>query len=336
MDIGAEFDDDFFEKPKEKQLSKPLDYEAKIFVPLWYMKTEMAENESADVLVALKHKADFYYYSSDFAKAAETYEQCLELVPPANNTWKREFMENLSRSLLHLGNAEKALEWSLKLYEASFSADQKVVSMNLLATVCHKLGKYKEELEALHCCIEAHKSCPEFWLRLGLCYAGLFKIDLPDYSILKSVMDSEPCCAFNSKLTSSSECSETVTKDVPYDSKAASAENAVPSSSTSASADPCSTNDDITKCEICTLGIQIVSSCLIHTRVLLDSSGPNLLGLERDKRIKEKIENSLKHMEVDQSFIEVASKMLGTDFLAGFQEARDSQTSSFPATLNSD
>lgn len=76
---------------------------------------ETQNKESADTLVALKHQADYNYFSENYAKAAEAYERCLQLVPPSNNTWKREFMENLSRSYLRLGNSEKALEWSLKL-----------------------------------------------------------------------------------------------------------------------------------------------------------------------------------------------------------------------------
>lgn len=34
MDIGSEFDDDFFEKPREKEGSETSNYEAKICVPL--------------------------------------------------------------------------------------------------------------------------------------------------------------------------------------------------------------------------------------------------------------------------------------------------------------
>ncbi|XP_054706232.1 uncharacterized protein C8orf76 homolog [Uloborus diversus] len=330
MDIGSQFDDDFFEKPKEKEGSDSSYYEAKVCMPLWYMEKEATKNEKGDVLVALKHQADYYYFSENYAKSAEVYERCLELVPATNNTWKREFMENLSRSLLHLGNAEKALEWSLKLYDSSCSTDQKIISMNLLATVCHKLGKFKEELEALHCCIDAHKSCPEFWLRLGLCYAGLFKINLPGCSAFNSVLESEcePCCAFSSKQYSC-HCSSVQEKEVL---SPPAVESAIPScSSSSSTKDICSSTEstvDTNKCEICALGVQIVSTCLIHTRVLMDSGGTNLLGVERDERIKEKISNSLKHMEVEQSFIDVASKMLGSDFLAGLQEVRESSEQS--------
>lgn len=34
MDIGSQFDDDFFEKPKEKQESEIPNYEAKVCLPL--------------------------------------------------------------------------------------------------------------------------------------------------------------------------------------------------------------------------------------------------------------------------------------------------------------
>lgn len=34
MNIGSEFDDDFFEKPKEKEERKPPNYEAKVCLPL--------------------------------------------------------------------------------------------------------------------------------------------------------------------------------------------------------------------------------------------------------------------------------------------------------------
>lgn len=320
MDIGPEFDDDFFEKPREREGSQTSNYEAKIRVPLWYMETPDT-TEPDETLVALKHQADFFYYSQNYAKAAETYEKCLQLVPSGNNTWKREFMENLSRCCLQLGKAEKALEWSFKLHDASFSPDQKVVSMNLLATVCHNLGKYKEELEALHCCIHTHKSCPEFWLRLGLCYSGLFKIDLPGCSLVQSSLegDQEPCCAFNCK----SACRDTPDKAVPT----CSSDSAIASTSTSSTCtENCSTegeDEDSSKCDICTLGVQIVSSCLIHTKMLMDSGGPNPLGAERDEKIREKIASSLKYMEVGQSFIDVASTMLGADFLSGLQESRD-------------
>lgn len=85
----------------------------------WYMETANDENDASGSLVALKHKADFHYYSKNYGKAIETYEQCFKLVPPSNSTWRREFMENLSRSYLHLGKADKALEWSLKLVSIS-------------------------------------------------------------------------------------------------------------------------------------------------------------------------------------------------------------------------
>lgn len=319
MDIGSEFDDDFFEKPKEKEESRTSNYEAKVCVPLWYMENKEEGKSTEDALYALKHQADFYYFSKNYLKAVEIYEQCLKLVPPSNNTWKREFMENLSRSYLHLDKTDKALEWSLKLNESSFSPDQKVMSMNLLAIVCHKLGKYKEELEALHHCLQTHKTCPEFWLRLGLCYAGLFKIDLPGYSVLRSNLDDqEPCCAFNTK--SACERSEQTDSNMPSSSECAIAS----SSSSLLCTDDCSNTENETstlKCEICTLGIQIVSSCLIHTRALLESGGPNPLGSERDEQIKEMIASSLKYMEVDQSFIDIASTMLGTDFLSGRQDS---------------
>lgn len=34
MDIGSQFDDDFFEKPKEKRGTETSNYEAKVCVPL--------------------------------------------------------------------------------------------------------------------------------------------------------------------------------------------------------------------------------------------------------------------------------------------------------------
>lgn len=129
-----------------------------------------------------------------------------------------------------------------------------------------------EELEALHCCIQSHKSCPEFWLRLGLCYAGLFKIDLPGCSLLRSNLeDQEPCCAFNTKSSHESS-GEQNGSSLP-----ASSECAMPSSSSLAtsSSSHCSNNssdkenENTLKCEVCTLGVQIVSSCLIHTKYVL-------------------------------------------------------------------
>lgn len=124
---------------------------------------------------------------------------------------------------------------------------------------------FTEELEALHYCVEAHKSCPEFWMRLGLCYAGLFKINLPGYPVLKSNTeeDQEPCCAFNMKTTCQNQDSQE--KDIsPSDSTQ---ECAIASSSSSPCTDACSESEESTsKCELCTLGVQIVSSCLIHTR----------------------------------------------------------------------
>lgn len=85
------------------------------------MDSQGAGKDPADTLVALKHQADLHYFSKNYTKAIETYEHCLTLVPSSNNTWKREFMENLSRCHLHLGNAEKALEWSLKLVTFLFT-----------------------------------------------------------------------------------------------------------------------------------------------------------------------------------------------------------------------
>lgn len=79
------------------------------------MESKSEGKDAADTLAALKHQADFYYYSQNYSKAVETYEHCLRLLPQSNSTWRREFMENLSRSYLHLSNTDKALEWSLKL-----------------------------------------------------------------------------------------------------------------------------------------------------------------------------------------------------------------------------
>ena len=38
MDIGSQFDDDFFEKPQEKQESEISNYEAKVCMPLVSIK----------------------------------------------------------------------------------------------------------------------------------------------------------------------------------------------------------------------------------------------------------------------------------------------------------
>lgn len=319
MDIGASFDDDFFEPTvKKKQENVPQNYEAKFCMPLWFLETN---HETEDELLSLKHRADYYYYSKNYPKAVECYERCLRLVPSSNNTWKREFMENLARSFVHMDNPQKALEWSLMLDKSSFSPDQKIVSMNLLATVCHKLGKYEEELEALHCCLEVHKSCPEFWLRLGLCYAGLFKLDLPEQSAQRRAEEQEACCVFSAKrnLCSLPQLEESVPTGATLN---CSAESAISINSAS-TPDKCSsaTSQEVvpSKCDICTLGTQLVSSCFIHTKMLIDSGGPNLLDTERDEGIKRKVENSLKHMEVDQVFIDVASEMLGPNFLAQLQ-----------------
>ncbi|XP_055934980.1 uncharacterized protein C8orf76 homolog isoform X1 [Argiope bruennichi] len=332
MDIGSEFDDDFFEKPKEKQPNNPTNYEAKVCVPLWFMDTNLAEKDASDVLVALKHQADYHYFSKNYTKAIEMYQRCLELVPSSNNTWKREFMENLARAYLQIGNAEKALEWSLKLDKSSFSPDQKLISMNLLAAVCHKLGKYEEELEALHQCLEAHKSCPEFWHRLGLCYAGLFNIDLPEYSTTEPNPEIEACCTFKSRLNS---CRHPQAQENnPSANLVCSSDSATTCCGISSTTDESSGDVANSKCQICTLGTLTVSSCLIRTRTLIDSGGINHLAVERDERMKEKIANSLKHMEMDQSFIDVASTMLGSDFLPGLQKSESASDDYSNLTTN--
>ncbi|XP_071035892.1 zinc fingers and homeoboxes protein 1 isoform X6 [Parasteatoda tepidariorum] len=279
----------------------------------WFMESVLGEESSQEVLVTLKQRASFHYRSKNYAKAAEAYGKCLELVPSSNNTWKREFLENLARSFLKLGDPEKALEWSLKLDESSINEDQKVISMNLLASVCHKLGKYKEELEALHSCMHAHKVCPEYWLRLGLCYAGLFKINLPGFSLTRAEdeeSESEMCCAFNSKQY------KLPSTHLPKLVSTSESANSSPNKQLDENSSPAILEDDTVKCDFCSLGIQIVSSCLIRTKTLIDSGGLNLLGGEKDVTIKEKIDNCLRYMEVDQSFIDIASKMLGTDFFA--------------------
>ncbi|PRD21556.1 UNVERIFIED_CONTAM: C8orf76 [Trichonephila clavipes] len=272
MDIGTEFEEDFFEKPKDKRSNEPPNYEAKFCVPLWFMDSSLAESESTDVLTALKHQADYYYFTKNYPKAIETYKRCLELVPSSNNTWKREFMENLARAFLQVDDAERALEWSLKL-----------------------------ELEALHQCLEANKLCPEFWLRLGLCYAGLYKIYLPEYSMTALCEKLEACCAFKSKINSIKH-PETQENNTPSPNLVCSPESAMTASESSSEAFS-------NKCYVCQYETFMVSSCLIHTRMLIDSGGPNHLAVERDERMKEKISNSLKHMEVNQSFIDTATKV---------------------------
>ncbi|GFS54060.1 hypothetical protein NPIL_155781 [Nephila pilipes] len=281
MDIGTEFEDDFFEKPEDKRANEPSNYEAKFCMPLWFMDTSLAEKETSDLLIALKHQADYYYFTKNYPKAIETYERCIELVPSSNNTWKREFMENLTRAFLQVDNADKALEWSLKLDKSSFSPDQKLISMNLLATVCHKLQKYDEELEALHQCLDAHKSSPEFWFRLGLCYAGLYKISLPGYSMTTLCEKQEACCAFRLRMNSVKhpQAQETNT---PSANLVCVAENAT-------AANECSSEVFSNKCSVCTYETFMVSSCLIRTKMLIDSGGPNHLAVERDERLKEKI-----------------------------------------------
>ncbi|GFR06165.1 c8orf76 [Trichonephila clavata] len=324
MDIGIEFEEDFFEKPKDKRANEPPNYEAKFCVPLWFMDSSLAESESTDVLTTLKHQADYYYFTKNYPKAIETYKRCLELVPSSNNTWKREFMENLARAFLQVDDAEKALEWSLKLDKSSFSPDQKLISMNLLATVCHKLQKFEEELEALHHCLEANKLCPEFWLRLGLCYAGLYKIALPEYSMTVLCEKLEACCAFRSRINSIRQ-SETQENNTQSPNLVCSAESA-----TSESSSEVFNN----KCYDCLSGTLMVSSCLIHTRMLIDSGGPNHLAVERDERMKEKISNSLKHMEVNQLFIDAASEMLGPNFIPGLAMHDNTSEDSNSLTTN--
>lgn len=79
------------------------------------MDVDLKSKDPAEALVTLKHQADHHYVSRSYAKAADAYEQCLQLVPSSNGTWRREFMENLARAHLSLDQPEKALEWSFKL-----------------------------------------------------------------------------------------------------------------------------------------------------------------------------------------------------------------------------
>ncbi|GIY83955.1 uncharacterized protein CDAR_176091 [Caerostris darwini] len=323
MDIGPEFDDDYFEKPIEKRANTPSNYEAKIFRPFWFMDNNSvnADRSAEDVLVALKHRADFYYFSRNYRKAIEMYERCLKLVPSSNNTWKREFMENLAYSFLHENNAEKALEWSLKLEQSAYNLDQKIVSMNIIATACHKLGRYAAELEALHHCLETHKSWPEFWYRLGLAYAGLFEIDLPGYYTSKPSQEEETCCRFKSKLNLSKH-----PRSQENDSPSAELECAI-QSTMPCDCGNCETHAALSlertgKCQNCFLGTYTIASCMIKTRTMIDSGGNNHLGVERDELLKEKIDSCLKHMEIEQSFIDEASKSLGPEFMSGLKKKR--------------
>lgn len=324
MEIGPDFDDGFFEQPKIRSKKKSSSYKAKFQDPLWFLNENIDGRPNMEAIVILKHQADYFYYYKNYAKAANLYEQGLKLIQPNNNTWRREFLENLARCMLHEGNPQAALDWALKLNGASINADQNVVSMNLMADVCHALGKYKEELEALHYCLQTHKNSPQYWMRLGYCYAGLFSIQLPGNKPLLKSSEVEMCCAFKSKtfstLPSSPKC--------PVGSMLEQVASKLEAIASSSSVSPPQTEPDTPKCDVCTIGTQMISSCFIKTSALIDSGGRSTMAGNRYTKMKEMIEISFKHMEIGPLFIEEAFKLLGTDFLYGLQETESTASTS--------
>lgn len=321
MEIGASFDDDFFEKALDKKEKVPLQYNAKICSPKWFMDPQCIDDENPDQLKNLRHQADFNYFAKKYEDACKIYHRCLEVIPANNSIVRRECMENLARSYLHMGKNEKSLEWALRLHKIAYTADQLLVACNLLAVVCHKLGKFAEENEALECCLEAHRLYPDLWLRFAYCHAGRVDINLPDSDIPRTHDFSRDasCCQFLARNHSlySEKCDQGTSS---VESSTTETDNIVCNLSSE-----CSSNDrteDVSnsvgsKCEVCTVGAHIITACLLRARLLLDGAHAHdrSFGSEKKAQLLNKIAACLEVLEMDDEFIQQAAELLQTDVI---------------------
>lgn len=339
MEIGASFDDDFFEKSPDKKEKVPLQYNAKICSPKWFMDPQCIDDGHPDLLKNLRHQADFCYFTNKYEDACKIYQRCLEIVPANNSVVRRECMENLARSYLRMGQSEKSLEWALRLHEIAYTADQLLVAYNLLAVVCHKLGRFAEENEALECCLEAHRLFPDLWLRFAYCHAGRLDISLPDSDIPRTHNFSRDvsCCPFlarNHSLYSENCDQETSSVESPATHS--------DSNTVCDLASACRSNDrteeDVghsssSKCEVCTVGAHIIVACLLRARLLINGSHVHdqSFGSEKTAQLQNKIAACLEALDMGEDFVEQASELLQSDVIkdelkeSGEMSALDSQ-----------
>ncbi|XP_076320172.1 uncharacterized protein C8orf76 homolog isoform X3 [Tachypleus tridentatus] len=198
----CEFDDELFEKPRDKVLKMSTNYTPKICASQWFMEDAvLKEAVLEECLVLQKHQADLLFFQNCYSEAAEAYRKCLDLVQADNLTLYRDCVEGLARCLIFLKQFNKALLLAKKLYESSTNIDQKVVSNSLLGVLYQSTNKYSEELKVLQQCIQAHPWHVDFWIRLGLCYARLNGLEMQVETTRES-LQSDTKESFHSKQNS--------------------------------------------------------------------------------------------------------------------------------------
>lgn len=177
MNFGAELDDDLFETPNYKKDESSNIYIPKVCNSEWFNSDSYNNCEDASNL--LKFQAYHLYYHRKYMESAQKYIKCLEMLDDSNNlATKRDCLEGIARSFLHLEMHEEALQYALQLHSLSQNIDQNIVDWNLLGDICHQTKRYKDELQYLQNCLKYHPWNYDFWLRLAFCYARIFEIQL--------------------------------------------------------------------------------------------------------------------------------------------------------------
>ncbi|XP_022243570.1 uncharacterized protein C8orf76-like isoform X2 [Limulus polyphemus] len=198
----CEFDDELFEKPRDKVLRTYTNYTPKMCISQWFVEDAvLKEADEEECLVLQKHQADLLFFQNCYSEAAEAYRKCLDLVQADNLTLYRDCVEGLARCLISLKQFNEATLLAKKLFESSTNIDQKVVSNSLLGVLYQSTNKYSEELEVLQQCIQTHPWHVDFWLRLGLCYARLSSLEMQVETISES-LQSNTKESFHSKQNS--------------------------------------------------------------------------------------------------------------------------------------
>lgn len=116
------FDDSLFEDtatvPRIAQSSID-DFHPNVVFPLDFLHD--LPTHSAQTL---KYKGDYFYYTGDYEKALEAYEQCEHVVPASNRTLQRDVAESKVWCLLGLVRFDKAKCCLRKFSEVVVSSDR--------------------------------------------------------------------------------------------------------------------------------------------------------------------------------------------------------------------
>lgn len=123
----------------------------------------------------LKFSGDYHYSKKEYLKAAEKYEQVLDVLSEVNVTVSQDTKESLCRSYMYCGKQERSLDLAKQLVAQMSKEDEarQRQSLILYSSVCTYAELWPDCADTLEKLIPLSPYYDKFWMQLGHAYMQL-------------------------------------------------------------------------------------------------------------------------------------------------------------------